>query len=98
MGEAVQALLEGDAAGRRATLRDFINATIGFEALGQLTNTPAKSLMRMFGPKGNPTAGNLFSVIGALQKRTGVYLEVRAVSEKCTRSARFENAAWSIVY
>ena len=35
--------------------RDYINATIGFEALAALTHTPAKSLMRMFGPKGNPS-------------------------------------------
>lgn len=79
--EAVQALLEGDAGGGRSVLRDYINATIGFEALAALTHTPAKSLMRMFGPKGNPTAGRLFSVIGALQETTGVHLEVRAVTE-----------------
>ena len=35
----------------------------------------------MFGPRGNPTAGNLFSVIGAPQEKTGVHLEVRAVTE-----------------
>jgi hypothetical protein len=36
--------------------------------------------MRMFGPSGNPTAANLVSVIGALQKKPGVHLEVRAVA------------------
>ena len=51
-----------------------------FDTLAEATNTPAKSLMRMFGPKGNPTAANLFAVINALQDRTGVHLEVRAVS------------------
>lgn len=76
--EAVQALIEGDIAGGRATLRDFVNATIGFEALAEATRTPAKSLMRMLGPAGNPTAEKLFAVIGALQERTGVRLEVRA--------------------
>ena len=35
-------------------LRDCINATIGFEELGVLTNKPPKSLMRMFRPSGNP--------------------------------------------
>src|SRR5580692_7527466 len=30
---------------------------------------PEKSLMRMFGPSGNPTAANLFGVIGVLQNR-----------------------------
>ena len=31
----------------RPLLRDYIYATIGFEALAQKTGTPAKSLMRM---------------------------------------------------
>ena len=67
--EAVQALLEGDAASGRMVLRDYINATIGFEALAELTHTPAKSLMRMFGPKGNPQARSLFPVIAHIRRR-----------------------------
>jgi DNA-binding phage protein len=78
--EATQVLLEGDLASGRSALRDYINATVGFESLAEATKTPAKSLMRMFGPKGNPTAANLFAVINALQDKTGVHLEVRAVS------------------
>jgi DNA-binding phage protein len=61
-------------------LRDYIKATIGFEALAEATGMPPKSLMRMFGPKGNPTAANLFNVIGALQAYAGVHLQVRAVA------------------
>jgi hypothetical protein len=60
-------------------LRDYINATIGFEALGDLTDKSPKSLMRMFGPKGNPQARNLFEIIGYLQEREGVHFELRAV-------------------
>ena len=78
--EAVQTLIEGDIGTARAVLRDFINATTGFPALAKATGIPPKSLMRMFGPKGNPTAVNLFGVIGALQEGTGVHLEVRAVA------------------
>lgn len=59
-------------------LRDFINATTGFSALAKATRIPPKSLTRMFGPKGNPTAANLSEVIRVLQKKTGVQLEVRA--------------------
>jgi hypothetical protein len=61
-------------------LRDYINAKIGFERLAQATGTPAKSLMRMFGRQGNPTAENLLGVIGVLQKQTGVRLEVAVVA------------------
>jgi DNA-binding phage protein len=78
--EAVQTMLEGDVETAKSVLRDYINATIGFEALATATGMPPKSLMRMFGPKGNPTAVNLFGVIGALQENTGVHLEVRAVA------------------
>lgn len=75
--EAVNALLEGDVETGKAVLRDYINATVGFEALAERTGTPSKSLMRMFGPKGNPAAKNLFAVIGELQRASGVTLAVR---------------------
>ena len=79
-GEAIAALLAGDLDNAKAALRAYINATIGFEGLAKVTRMPPKSLMRMFGPQGNPTAANLSGVIGALQEATGVHLEVRAVA------------------
>jgi DNA-binding phage protein len=79
--EAVQALLQGRSGEGRAALRVYINATIGFEKLGKVLGRPQKSLMRMFGPDGNPTAENLLGVINALQEETGVHLEIRAVTE-----------------
>ncbi len=80
--EAVQALLQGDTADGRAALRAYINATIGFDRLGKVLGKPPKSLMRMFGPDGNPTAENLLGVIGALQAETGVHLKIRAVADQ----------------
>ena len=77
-GEAAQALLAGDLDTAKAALRAYVNSTIGFEKLAAATGTPVKSLMRMFGPSGNPTAVNLTEVIRVLQKKTGVQLEVRA--------------------
>jgi len=77
--EGVQALLGGDVETGKAVLRDYINATIGFDALGEATGTPPKSLMRMFGPQGNPQARNLFAVIRHLQRQAKVRLEVRPV-------------------
>jgi len=74
--EAVQQLLAGDVKVGKAVLRDYINATVGFERLARETGTPAKSLMRMFGPKGNPRADNLFAVISRLQKASGIRLGV----------------------
>src|ERR1700761_2410442 len=53
--EAVQTLLQGDSEAGRAAMRDYINATVGFEKLSVALGRPQKSLMRMFGRGGNPT-------------------------------------------
>src|SRR2546429_9290988 len=79
--EAVELLLSGELETGKAILRDYINATIGFERLAKETGTPTKSLMRMLGPKGNPRASNLLTVIGALQQVSGLHLEVAAARE-----------------
>jgi DNA-binding phage protein len=76
--DAIDQLLAGDTETGKAVLRDYINATIGFERLAHETGTPSKSLMRMLGPKGNPRADNLFTVISRLQKVSGVHLSVAA--------------------
>ena len=56
LSEAIELLLSGDVETGRTLLRDYINATIGFIELGQKSGLPPKSLMRMFGPSGNPRA------------------------------------------
>jgi hypothetical protein len=60
---------------------ESFNATVGFESLAKAT-TPSKSLMRMFDPKGNPRANNLFAVIGKLRRVSGVRLAVASVSRR----------------
>ena len=79
--EAIDALLAGDVETGKAVLRDFINATVGFERLALETKMPPKSLMRMFSRSGNPNARNLFGVIGELQKQTGIELHARSAQE-----------------
>ncbi len=74
--EGIDTMLSGDVDTGKSILRDYIKATVGFEKLGQATDTPAKSLIRMFGPSGNPQARNLFGVIGYLQQQAGIELHV----------------------
>ena len=74
--EAVDTMLAGDVDTGKAILRDYINATVGFEKLGRATGTSPKSLIRMFGPRGNPQAKNLFAVLGHLQRQAGLELHV----------------------
>lgn len=76
--DAIEALLGGETALGREILRDFINATIGFPALSEETGIHVKTLHQMFGPKGNPTAAKLFSIIACLQEQEGVKLRVVA--------------------
>jgi putative addiction module killer protein len=75
--EAIELMLSGDEKTGRAILRNYINATVGFRALEEATSIPANSLMRMFGPKGNPSAKNLFGVLAHLQAQEGVNFEIR---------------------
>jgi DNA-binding phage protein len=86
LAEAIDALLAGDVDTGKAVLRDFINATVGFEQLARETHLPSKSLMRMFSPAGNPNARNLFGVIGELQKQIGVQLRAQSVREAAPTS------------
>lgn len=74
--EAVDQMLAGDVETGKAVMRDYINATVGFERLARETGTPAKSLMRMFSPGGNPRASNLFAVLNCLQRTSKVRLAV----------------------
>lgn len=74
--EGIDAMLSGDLDTGKTIMRDYIKATVGFEKLAEATETPPKSLIRMFGPRGNPQARNLFSVIGYLQKRAGLHFHV----------------------
>ena len=76
--EAVNAYLTGEETIGKAVLRDFINATVGFEKLSALAGIPSKSLHRMLSATGNPSTANFFAVLRALQEQVGVQLKVRA--------------------
>ena len=45
--EAVETILDGGFGTGKAVLRDYVNATVGFQDLERRTDIPAKSLMRM---------------------------------------------------
>lgn len=76
--EAVEALLGSDLSTGKALLRDFINATLGFEELAAALGKDSKSLHRMLGPGGNPTAENIFAILKELQDAEAIRLHVTA--------------------
>jgi DNA-binding phage protein len=77
LSDAVESLLAGEVSLGKELLRDFINATVGFPKLAEQTGLHAKTLHQMFGPKGNPTASNLFEIVSYLQRVEGVRLQVK---------------------
>ena len=86
--EGLDSLLSGDVDIAKIVLRDYINATIGFQELGKQIAKSPKSLMRMFSPKGNPSTQNLFATIGCLQKHEGVQFKVQSMSEEDSSEAQ----------
>lgn len=82
--EAIELMLTGDIATGKALVRNYINATVGFQELARVVHTTAPSLMRMFGPNGNPSAKNLFDVIAELQKQEGVNFALKPMRAKQT--------------
>ena len=80
LDEAATLFLNGEADTARLVLRDLVNATVGFETLAAETAKPAKSLHRMLSKNGNPTMDNLAAILGAVRRKLGVEIQVRAVA------------------
>jgi hypothetical protein len=78
LSDAMESLLAGEIDLGREILRDYINATLGFPMLAEKTGLHVKTRHQIFGPKGNPTAVNLFNIIACLQENEGVQLKVVA--------------------
>ena len=76
--EAIAKLVDGDVESGLSILGDYVNATVGYKTLAARTGKNPKSLMRMLGPAGNPTAENLFSVIKQLKEQEGLEFDIRA--------------------
>lgn len=75
--EALEAFLDGELDTGKILLRDYVNATVGFEALGAQLDKSPKSLMRMLSEEGNPRADNLFALVAHLKAREGLAVRVR---------------------
>lgn len=83
--EGIESFLAGDVETGKMVLRDYINATVGFNELAEATHRSSKSLMRMLGPSGNPQARNLFEIVQYLQRKEGVRFKLRAAAAGADR-------------
>ena len=76
--EAAECLLNDEVGVAKILLRDYVNATVGFQELGRLVDKKPQSLMRMLSEKGNPSLGNISKLIASLHRHEGVELRVSA--------------------
>lgn len=79
LDEAITLFINGEPDSARLILRDLVNATVGFEALADEIQKPAKSLHRMLSKSGNPTMSNISAVVAAITRvlRVEVHAQVR---------------------
>lgn len=79
LDEAATLFLSGEPDVARLILRDLVNATVGFETLGELTHKPSKSLHRMLSQNGNPSMDNLAAIFDAVRNWLKVTFDVHVV-------------------
>ena len=79
LARAAQAMLAGETDVGKIMLRDFINATIGFQDLAADIDKTPESLMRMLSETGNPRTNNLMEIFEYLQQVEGIQLKVKPI-------------------
>jgi DNA-binding phage protein len=92
LSDALESLLAGEVALGKELLRDYINATVGFPRLAEQTKLHVKTLHKMVGPSGNPTASNLFEIVACLQRAEGVRFEVRSTRAALRRKPKLSRS------
>jgi DNA-binding phage protein len=88
LDEAATLFLSGEPEAARLTLRDLVNATLGFERLAATTGRPAKSLHRMLSATGNPSMDNLATIFGAVGRVLRVGIRVTTTETRSIRRRR----------
>ena len=79
LDEAITLFINGEPDSAKLVLRDLVNSTVGFEALAQETQKPAKSLHRMLSQSGNPTMSNISAVFAAIKRNLNVEVHMQVV-------------------
>lgn len=70
--DAINSILAGELDEGRLLLRQYVNATLGFQELARRTGKIDRGLMRMLSKDGNPTASNLMEIVRACADVQGV--------------------------
>lgn len=76
IGEALELIAENDVQTAKSLLRDYVLASIGFEALAKEVGKKPESIKRMLSVKGNPTMSNMAALLASLKQHEGIELHV----------------------
>ncbi len=76
IGEALESIAENDVPTTKSLIRDYVLASIGFEALAKDVGKKPESIKRMLSVKGNPTINNLAALLSSLKRHEGIQLHV----------------------
>jgi len=78
--EALNMILRGEITARRLMIRDYINATGSMNDIAAKLKRQKTAIVRMLGPKGNPTLESFIPVVQACAEREHIEL---SVCEEC---------------
>ncbi len=78
IGEVLELIAENDVQTAKSILRNYVLASIGFEALAKEIGKKPESIMRMLSDKGNPTMKNMAALLSSLKNHEGITIRVEA--------------------
>jgi DNA-binding phage protein len=78
LAEALECLAENDVRTAKKMIRDYVLASMGFEALAKTVDKKPESLLRMLSEKGNPNLNNVAALLSSLKNHEGISLHVEA--------------------
>ncbi len=76
IGEALELIAENNVQTAKALIRDYVLASIGFEALAKRIGKKPESIKRMLSVQGNPTVKNVAALLSSLANHEGIQLRV----------------------
>jgi hypothetical protein len=79
--EIINCIISGDVKTGLLVLREYINGTIGFIALGEALKISPKNLTRIFNAEGNPRPQEFFAIVAYLQKIEGIELRIKRTGD-----------------
>ena len=78
LAEAIELLAENDVQTAKSIIRNYVLASIGFEALAKQIDKKPESIKRMLSEKGNPTLKNMAALLSSLKQHEGISIHVEA--------------------